>query len=67
MTIIEAKHLFKKNFIGADELNPFFKAFGLGEVEIQEKTIQYRDADLQKAANKGYILVYEGRFYGFNT
>ncbi len=52
------KKLFGKNFIGKDELNPFFKALGFGEVEIQENPIQYSDADLQKAASDGYILIY---------
>jgi len=44
------KKLFGKNFIGKDELKPFFKAMGLGEDDIQECPIQYSDADLQKAA-----------------
>lgn len=52
------KKLFGKNFIGKDELKPFFKALGFGEVEIQEKPIEYSDSDLQKAAEEGYILIY---------
>ena len=52
------KKLFGKNFIGKDELKPFFKVLGFGEVEIQEKPIEYSDADLQKAASEGYILIY---------
>ena len=52
------KQLFGKNFIGKDELKPFFKALGFGEIEIQECPIQYIDAELQKAANEGYILIY---------
>ncbi len=52
------KKLFGKNFIGRDELMFFFKALGFGEVEIQESPIQYSDADLQKAANEDYILIY---------
>ncbi len=52
------KKLFGKNFIGKDELNPFFKSLGFGEVEIQENPIQYSDADLQKVAKEGYILIY---------
>lgn len=53
------KKLFDKNFIGKDELKPFFKALGFGEDEEQECPIQYNnDADLQKAANDGYILIY---------
>lgn len=52
------KKLFRKNFIGKDELKPFFKALGFGEVKIQENPIRYNDTDLQKAANEGYILIY---------
>lgn len=52
------KKLFGKNFIGKDELKPFFEALGFGDVEIQEKPIEYSDSDLQKAAEEGYILVY---------
>ena len=52
------KKLFGKNFIGKDELKPFFKVLGFGEMEIQESSIQYSDADLQKAAKEGYILIY---------
>ena len=52
------KQLFGKNFIGKDELKPFFNALGFGEVEVKEYHIQYSDADLQKAANDGYILIY---------
>ena len=52
------KKLFGKNFIGKDELKPFFKALGCGDVEIQEKPIDYSDSDLQKAAEEGYILIY---------
>ena len=52
------KKLFGKNFIGKDELKPFFKALGFGEVEIQESPIQYSDAELRKTANDGYILIY---------
>lgn len=51
------KNLFGKNFIGKDELKPFFRALGFGEIGIQEKSIQYSDADLQKAADEGYILI----------
>ena len=52
-----AKELFGENFIGKDELKPFFDALGFGEVEIQEKSIEYSDSDLQKAAKDGYILI----------
>ena len=53
-----AKHLFGKNYIGKDELKPFFKAMGFDELEIEEKPIQYSDSELHKAANEGYILIY---------
>ena len=51
------KKLFGKNFIGKEELKPFFKTLGFGEFEIQEKPIEYSDSQLQKAAD-GYILIY---------
>ena len=54
----EVKKLFGKNFVGKDELKPFLKALGFGDVDIQEKPIEYSDSDLQKAAEKGYILIY---------
>ena len=50
--------LFGKDFIGKEELKPFFKALGFGEVDIQETPIQYCDADLLKASSNGYILIY---------
>ena len=52
------KHLFGKNFIGREELKPFFKTMGFGDIEIQEKPIEYSDLDLQEAAAAGYILIY---------
>jgi hypothetical protein len=52
------KNLYGKNFIGKDELKPFFKALGYGDFEIQEKPIEYGDSVLQKAATEGYILIY---------
>lgn len=52
------KKLFGKNFIGKDELKPFFKSLGFGGVEIQECPIQYSEDVLQKVANKDYILIY---------
>lgn len=58
MEISAAKQLFGDNFIGKDELKPFFKALGLGDADIQEKPIEYSDSDLQKTAKDGYILVY---------
>lgn len=54
----QTRSLFGVNYIGKEELEPFFKALSFGEVEIQENPIQYSDADLQKAANEGYILIY---------
>lgn len=50
--------LFGVNYIGKEELKPFFKAIGLGDVEIQENPVQYSDEDLLEAANEGYILIY---------
>lgn len=58
MQIEDAKRLFGEKFIGKDELKPFFKALGFGDVAIQEKPIDYCDSDLQKAAEEGYILIY---------
>ena len=52
------KQLFGKNFIGKDELKPFFKALGFGDAEIMESPIKYSDSDLQKAASEDYILIY---------
>lgn len=54
----QIRQLFGVNFIGKEELKPFFKALGFGEVEVQETPIQYSDADLQEAASEGYILIY---------
>ena len=58
MEISAAKQLFGENFIGKEELKPFFKAMGFGEVDIKEEPIVYGDSDLQKAAEEGYILIY---------
>jgi len=52
------KKLFGKNFIGNDELKPFFKALRFGDVDIQEKPIEYSNSDLQEAAEEGYLLIY---------
>lgn len=54
----QIRQIFGVNFIGQEELKPFFKASGFGDVEIQEKPIEYIDSDLQKAAEEGYILIY---------
>ena len=54
----QIRKLFGVNFIGKEELKPFFKSLGFGEVDLQENPIQYSDADLQKAASEGYILIY---------
>lgn len=54
----QIRQIFGVNFIGKEELKPFVKALGFGEVEVQETLIQYSDTDLQKAANDGYILIY---------
>ena len=54
----QIRQIFGVNFIGKEELKPFFKALGFGEVVIQEKPIEYSDSDLQKAAEDGYVLIY---------
>lgn len=54
----QIRQIFGINFIGKEELKPFFKAMGFGEVEIQEMPVEYSDSDLQKAAGEGYILIY---------
>ena len=54
----QIKRLFGQNFIGYDELKPFFKALGYDGVEIVETPIQYDDVVLQKASREGYILIY---------
>lgn len=63
----QIRQLFGVNYIGKEELKPFFKALGLGEVDIQEKSVQYDDAVLQKAAREGYILIYGiGKISGYS-
>ena len=52
------KQLFGKNFIGKDELKPFFEALGFENLEIQEKPMAYSDSDLHEMASKDYILIY---------
>lgn len=52
------KQLFGKDFIGKEELKPFFMALGFGEIDVQEKPIEYSDSDLLKAAKEGYVLIY---------
>lgn len=54
----QIRQIFGVNFIGKEELKPFFKVIGLSGADIQEKPVQYSDADLQKAASDGYILIY---------
>lgn len=54
----QIRQIFGVNYIGKEELKPFFNALGFSEVEIQEKPIEYSDSDLQKAAREGYILIY---------
>ena len=53
----QVKGLFGVNFIGSDELVPFFKALGLDGAALQEPSITYSDAQLQQAASEGYILI----------
>lgn len=54
----QVRQIFGVNYIGKEELKPFFKALGIGGEEIQEAPIEYSDSDLQKAAEEGYILIY---------
>lgn len=54
----QIRQIFGVNYIGKEELKPFFKALGFGDMEIQEKPIEYSDSDLLKAAEEGYILIY---------
>ncbi len=54
----QVRQLFGVNFIGKEELKPLLKALGFVDVDIQEGPVQYSDADLKKAANDGYILIY---------
>ncbi len=54
----QIRQLFGVNFIGKEELKPFFEALGCGNIEIQEKPIEYSDSDLKRAAEEGYILIY---------
>ena len=54
----QIRQIFGVNYIGKEELKPFFKALGFGDVDIQEKPIEFSDSDLQKAAEDGYILIY---------
>ena len=58
MEIGEVKKIFGDNYIGIEELKPFFKAMGLENTEIQEEGITYSDSDLLRAAREGYILIY---------
>lgn len=61
----QTRQLFGVNFIGKEELKPFFKALGFGEVEMKENPIQYSNAVLQNAASEDYILIYGvGRING---
>lgn len=53
-----AKVLFGKNYLGKEDLKYFFNALGYGSLEIKEPPIQFCDADLQRAAADGYILIY---------
>ena len=54
----QIRQLFGVNYIGKEELKPFFKALGIGVLDIQELPIEYSDSQLQEAADQGYILIY---------
>jgi hypothetical protein len=54
----QIRQIFGVNYVGKEELKPFFKALGLGDVVVQEKHIAYSDTQLLKAAGEGFILIY---------
>lgn len=54
----QIRQIFGVNYIGKEELKPFFKALGVGDMDIQEPPIEYSDSQLQEAAAEGYILIY---------
>jgi len=57
-TIIEAKEIFGKNFLGPNELDCLFDRFGAGANYDNLVSIHYSREELINAANEGYILVY---------
>lgn len=57
-TIVEAKELFGKNFLGPNELAPLFKRMGLSSTVENTSVIPYNKEQLNKATQEGYILVY---------
>lgn len=54
----QIRQLFGVNYIGKEELEPLFSVLGFVDADIREVPIPYGNADLQKAANEGYILIY---------
>ena len=54
----QIRQIFGVNYIGKEELKPFFKALGFGDADIQEPPVEYSDSQLQEAAAEGYILIY---------
>lgn len=58
MDIKLARELFGVNFIGKDELAPFFMAMNLRAEDIRDQPIHFCDEVLNKAAEEGYILIY---------
>ena len=53
----QIRQIFGVNYIGKEELKPFFKALGFGDADIQEPPVEYSDSQLQEAAEEGYILI----------
>lgn len=58
MTKSEVRNLFGKNYIGINELMPFFNKLGLYIQDISEPDINFSDSELLKASSEGYILIY---------
>lgn len=51
------KQLFGINFIGKEELKPFFQALG-EDILFDELPILYSESELTKASKENYILIY---------
>lgn len=67
MTKVEIKKLFGKNYLGIEELQPFFKKLGLDILNISESEINFSDEELINYANDDYILIYGVNSINGNT
>ncbi len=57
-TLIEAKQMFGVNFIGSQELLPFFDRLGIDINNVHIPSLEkYSFSVLEKACNDGYILI----------